>query len=378
MRRYSNRPSTAVTPQAALTALSPRPMSAAQCALIERLHAYSLDAPNVALPYSVRLAQREGWSSDHTAEVIAEYKRFTFLAVSTGQVATPSKAVDAAWHLHLEYTREYWDVFCAQVLGAPLHHTPGNVATLALIDAGAISFSPYPSRKPSVKAEDVAMAGRYAAEWQWLRARKNGRADYVAFRAQLMLQEKSFNAELIESGWLWKRGGMRGLLFVARVAALCVAALGFAKICVGMSRDRPVMLLVFGVILFALAYVIVMKRLPGLGRSGPTRGAPSTYRGWSAAAVLAAASTAAVAAPAVAAPAVAAVPAVAVPAAAAVARTTNPQPSRTSTAPSLSSHTDIAPGEKTPVRQSRSNRRDRAHRRVRRSSTPSLSPRASA
>lgn len=47
------------------------------------------------------------------------------LAQAAGHPVTPSRAVDAAWHLHLQYTREYRDVFCAGVLRAPLHHVPG-------------------------------------------------------------------------------------------------------------------------------------------------------------------------------------------------------------------------------------------------------------
>lgn len=47
------------------------------------------------------------------------------LAQAAGHPVTPARAVDAAWHLHLQYTREYRDVFCAGVLRAPLHHVPG-------------------------------------------------------------------------------------------------------------------------------------------------------------------------------------------------------------------------------------------------------------
>jgi hypothetical protein len=37
---------------------------------------------------------------------------------------TPSDAVDQAWHLHLTYSRDYWDRLCGEVLGQPLHHGP--------------------------------------------------------------------------------------------------------------------------------------------------------------------------------------------------------------------------------------------------------------
>jgi hypothetical protein len=39
-------------------------------------------------------------------------------------MVTPSDAVDQAWHLHLTYSRDYWERFCPEVLGRPLHHEP--------------------------------------------------------------------------------------------------------------------------------------------------------------------------------------------------------------------------------------------------------------
>ncbi len=37
---------------------------------------------------------------------------------------SPSDQVDQAWHLHLLYTRSYWNRFCKEALGKPLHHGP--------------------------------------------------------------------------------------------------------------------------------------------------------------------------------------------------------------------------------------------------------------
>ena len=36
----------------------------------------------------------------------------------------PSDAVDQAWHLHLDYSREYWDDWCGKTLQCELHHAP--------------------------------------------------------------------------------------------------------------------------------------------------------------------------------------------------------------------------------------------------------------
>lgn len=101
------------------------PTEADREACLLRLNQYSPDAPDAPVPYSHRLAEAEGWSRLHTLTVIEEYKRFAYLAVFAGHPVTPSEAIDAAWHLHLQYSKEYWDVFCAEVLRAPLHHAPG-------------------------------------------------------------------------------------------------------------------------------------------------------------------------------------------------------------------------------------------------------------
>ncbi len=37
---------------------------------------------------------------------------------------TPSEEVDQVWHLHLTFSRDYWDVWCSEVLGTKLHHDP--------------------------------------------------------------------------------------------------------------------------------------------------------------------------------------------------------------------------------------------------------------
>jgi hypothetical protein len=92
--------------------------------LWQRMAAHVIGPADAALTFSARLARENGWSAAHTDRVLEEYRRFVFLALTAGQEVTPSDAVDQAWHLHLTYTRDYWDVFCPQVLGAPLHHGP--------------------------------------------------------------------------------------------------------------------------------------------------------------------------------------------------------------------------------------------------------------
>lgn len=92
--------------------------------LLARLEAFSIDPTDVALPFTRRLAQENAWSRAFAERVVAEYRRFVWLAMRAGHSVTPSLAVDEAWHLHLCYTRSYWNDLCANVLGRPLHHGP--------------------------------------------------------------------------------------------------------------------------------------------------------------------------------------------------------------------------------------------------------------
>jgi uncharacterized protein (TIGR04222 family) len=97
-----------------------------QKALLDRLDRFSPDDPASSFPFSSKLAKENGWTLDHARRVVVEYKRFAFLAMTADHVASPSDQVDQAWHLHITYTRSYWEEFCGKVLGKPLHHEPSK------------------------------------------------------------------------------------------------------------------------------------------------------------------------------------------------------------------------------------------------------------
>jgi len=88
------------------------------------LAGYRVGPGDAAFSFEARLARENGWSAEHANRVMDEYRRFLFLAAAAGHPVTPSDAVDQAWHLHLTYSRDYWDRLCATVLGRPLHHGP--------------------------------------------------------------------------------------------------------------------------------------------------------------------------------------------------------------------------------------------------------------
>jgi hypothetical protein len=97
----------------------------ADAALWHRLLAFDLDdGERRALSFAARLARENGWPMARARQAIEEYRRFLFLAMVAGHAVTPSEDVDQVWHLHLVYTRSYWDRLCGEVLGCRLHHGP--------------------------------------------------------------------------------------------------------------------------------------------------------------------------------------------------------------------------------------------------------------
>jgi len=91
--------------------------------LWRRIMTMRIEPKGAKLRFAARLARENGWSGRHAAAVVEEYRRFLYLAATAGPV-TPSEDVDQAWHLHLSYTRHYWDVLCGEIVGRPLHHDP--------------------------------------------------------------------------------------------------------------------------------------------------------------------------------------------------------------------------------------------------------------
>lgn len=92
--------------------------------LWEKIRHFQPGERGAPLGFTDRLARENRWSGDYALRVVQEYKRFMFLLVAGGQPLTPSVPVDQCWHLHLLYTRNYWQRFCVEVLGRQVHHNP--------------------------------------------------------------------------------------------------------------------------------------------------------------------------------------------------------------------------------------------------------------
>ena len=123
-------------------------MSAFDEGLWQRLKAHTIGPPEASLTFTDRLARENRWSPEYAARVILEYKRFCYLArtAAPGEQVTPSDSVDQAWHLHLTYSRDYWEEFCPTALDAPLHHGPtagGEVERTRYYDQYAATLKAY-------------------------------------------------------------------------------------------------------------------------------------------------------------------------------------------------------------------------------------------
>lgn len=71
-----------------------------------------------------QLVMLTGWSAQDCSAAIDEYLKFCWLAAHRQGAVSPSEEIDKVWHLHLTYTRDYWDDFCPNRLGMTLHHCP--------------------------------------------------------------------------------------------------------------------------------------------------------------------------------------------------------------------------------------------------------------
>jgi hypothetical protein len=105
------------------------PSNSPQIDLYYKIQAFDLDNPKATIPFSKRLAKENSWCMKYTQKAIEEYKKFIFLKVVSDRPVIASRQIERVWHLHLIYTHSYWNCFCLDVLGKPLHYEPvdGNL-----------------------------------------------------------------------------------------------------------------------------------------------------------------------------------------------------------------------------------------------------------
>ena len=126
--------------------------------LRSRLESFIFDPPAAPFPFVARLARENQWPIVHAGRVVREYLRFLYVAMRAGHPVSPSEAVDQTWHLHLLYTRSYWDDLCTGVLGRPFHHEPttgGRAETAKFDDWYARTLDSYQTLLGEVPPPDI-------------------------------------------------------------------------------------------------------------------------------------------------------------------------------------------------------------------------------
>jgi uncharacterized protein (TIGR04222 family) len=208
----------------------------AASALLARVRAVPLSAPDDPLGFEMRLADDQGWSLGHALAVVDEYRRFLVLTQLAGGPVCPARDVDAAWHLHLTRTADYARL-CREALGGFLHHDPAGpgdgeaarhramyVETLAAYRRLFGHDAP-PAVWPLREAPEVASPP--AAGWavpSWLRGRRRvGLATMLA---------------AVEVGALLRQGGVSDALPRIPGPAFLVLATAVTVLAAWLSRRR--------------------------------------------------------------------------------------------------------------------------------------------
>lgn len=73
-----------------------------------------------------KLTEENSWSLAFSKKAFDEYKKFIYLAKKYGCKVVPSKTIDKVWHLHMTFTKSYWNELCQEVIQMEFHHVPSS------------------------------------------------------------------------------------------------------------------------------------------------------------------------------------------------------------------------------------------------------------
>lgn len=90
--------------------------------LWQKINSFPIDDP----AFTRKLSKENNWDTAFTERAIREYKRFVYLCCTLPNGASPPPVVDEVWHLHILYSKNYWEEFCDKTLGRKLHHHPSR------------------------------------------------------------------------------------------------------------------------------------------------------------------------------------------------------------------------------------------------------------
>jgi hypothetical protein len=121
--------------------------------LWQRLRRYTFPLSSGRGTLEDHLVQKTKLGRSKSARAIEEYRRFLYLAASSGEPVAPSPLIDRLWHTHINDTRAYLDEFCGKVIGRVIHHSPGRAKVAddptyqRTLDLYAAEFGDEPTHK---------------------------------------------------------------------------------------------------------------------------------------------------------------------------------------------------------------------------------------
>ncbi len=92
--------------------------------LWERIATHEMPEDSAGKPFLKQMMAEYHIFRDTAEVAISEYRKFMYLCATRRSRNVPSKAVDLVWHLHMQHSRDYWEVFCVK-LNKRIHHNPG-------------------------------------------------------------------------------------------------------------------------------------------------------------------------------------------------------------------------------------------------------------
>lgn len=128
---------TLTTPSGAMSRSGVAPLSADRLAKVVA----AIETWNLSF-LAPALAAEHGWDEQRSHGAVQAYKQFMVIAAcSHDAILSVPTIVDAAWHLHILHTVQYFQ-FCEAIAGRYIHHTPrppgqedtGTVDVVPLID----------------------------------------------------------------------------------------------------------------------------------------------------------------------------------------------------------------------------------------------------
>ena len=213
--------------------------------LWRRLAGFEVSPPEALFSFTSRLARENCWSLPHAQAVFAEYRRFLYLCMVAGRPMTPSDAVDQAWHLHLTYSRSYWQELCREVLGRPLHHEPtrgGPAERARFVESYQATLAAYAREFGQAPPGDIwpapAIRCRRAGTVQRIDTRdhlvlgKRGLARALSALLILLLPSTLLACTLVEvdaAGWHLTTEAIWLLALGAGIPALCALQRAFLE-----------------------------------------------------------------------------------------------------------------------------------------------------